>query len=406
MTSPSISMLIVDDDPVFAAYAQQLVLSLHEELPCAAKWVGSAESAWDALQTTSFDLVLLDYNLPRVNGLEMLSRIRELPAESQPGVVMLTSSGNQSIAVEAMKRGALDYLSKADLDVAPLTRAVRSALTQKRLADQVAQYNIQMQADLEMARRLQQSMLPEIYPSFPQGASTSDSSIQFVHRYIPATVLAGDFFSVQRLSDTAVAIFICDVMGHGIRSALITAMMRALVDGEAPRAHDPGAFLSAMNRRLMNLIRPDEGPMFATACHVILDVATGMVRYAVAGHPRPIHLQRTSGVPIALSSSAGAGPALGLFEDATYSTNLTAVGAGDLLLLFTDGLFEVAAPGGADEFGKRRLLEAVKTHGQLAPGPLCDALIGEIREFGGDADFVDDVCLLCVQVARLQRSGG
>jgi serine phosphatase RsbU (regulator of sigma subunit) len=406
MTNPSISMLIVDDDPVFAAYAQQLVLSLRDELPCAVNWMDTAEEAWDALQAAPYDLVLLDYNLPRVNGLEMLSRIRELPAESQPAVIMLTSSGNESIAVEAMKRGALDYLNKADLDVAPLTRAVRSALTQKRLADQVAQYNAQMQADLEMARRLQQSMLPEIYPSFPPSASAKDSAIQFVHRYIPATVLAGDFFSVQRLSDTAVAVFICDVMGHGIRSALITAMMRALVDGAAPRAHDPGAFLSAMNRRLMKLIRPDEGPMFATACHVILDVATGMVRYAVAGHPRPIHLQRSSGELTSLSSSAGVGPALGLFEDATYSTNLTGVAAGDLLLLFTDGLFEVAAPGGSEEFGKLRLLEAVKRHGQLPPGPLCDALIGEVRQFGGDADFADDVCLLCVQVARLQRSGG
>jgi serine phosphatase RsbU (regulator of sigma subunit) len=66
----------------------------------------------------------------------------------------------------------------------------------------------------------------------------------------------------------------------------------------------------------------------------------------------------------------------------------------------------VAAPGGSEEFGKLRLLEAVKRHGQLPPGPLCDALIGEVRQFGGDADFADDVCLLCVQVARLQRSGG
>jgi sigma-B regulation protein RsbU (phosphoserine phosphatase) len=403
--NPKVSLLIVDDDPVFAAYAQQLVRSLRDSLPADCNWVDTAEKAIEELQTTAYDLVLLDYHLPGANGLEFLKRIRELPSEVQPAVIMLTASGNEAIAVEAMKRGALDYLTKADLDVAPLTRALRCALTQKQLADQVALYNDQMRADLEMARRLQQSMLPEVYPSFSQDAPEQASALRFFHRYCPAAELAGDFFSVLRLSDTMAAIFICDVMGHGIRSALITAMMRALVDGEAPRAHDPGAFLAAMNRRLMTLIRPDEEPMFATACHVIVDLANATLRYATAGHPRPIHLQNQPGAVQTLGNGAGAGPALGLFPDAVYSCGEAAIAAGDVLLLFTDGVYEVSSPGGGDEFGRRRLLESVRRHRELAPELLCDAVINEVREFGGGADFADDVCLLCVQVERLQAGG-
>lgn len=401
-----VSLLIVDDDPVFATYAQQLVASLGEELPSDCKWVDTAEKAMEELGVASYDLVLLDYHLPGADGLEMLSRIRELPAGGQPAVVMLTASGNESIAVEAMKRGALDYLTKADLDVAPLTRALRSALTQKQLADQVAAYNAQMRADLEMARRLQQSMLPEIYPCFPRGAAAEDSALRFVHRYIPAAELAGDFFSVLRLSDTAAGIFICDVMGHGIRSALITAMMRALVDGEAPRANDPGAFLSAMNRRLMTLIRPEEDPVFATACHLIVDVAAAKVHYATAGHPRPIHVRSAGADAAYLPAAAGGGPALGLFSDAAYATNEATIAAGDRLVLFTDGLYEVSATDASGDFGKARLLDAVKQSGKLAPGQMCDAVIDEVRKFGGGADFADDVCILSIQVARLQERRG
>lgn len=401
----AVALLLVDDDPLFAAYAQQLVHALRDTLPADCHWVDTAEKAIEELQTSTYDLVLLDYHLPGANGLEFLKRIRELPSEGQPAVIMLTASGNEAIAVEAMKRGALDYLTKADLDVAPLTRALRSALTQKQLADQVALYNTQMRADLEMARRLQQSMLPEVYPSFPQNVPEQESALRFFHRYCPAAELAGDFFSVLHLSDTTAALFICDVMGHGIRSALITAMMRALVDGEAARANDPAAFLAAMNRRLIKLIRPDEEPMFATACHVIVDLAGAKLRHATAGHPRPIHLQRQRGTVEALAHGAGAGPALGLFPDAAYSCGEASLEAGDALLLFTDGVYEVPSAAGGDEFGKRRLLDSVRRHRELAPEPLCDAVINDVRQFGGGADFADDVCLLCMQVERLQAGG-
>jgi len=402
MITAPVSLLIVDDDPVFAQFVRQLLLSLADQMLFETRCVDTAEKAFEELKRADYELVLLDYHLPKADGLEVLAEIRREPEVRQPAVIMLTGSGNESVAVEAMKLGARDYLPKADLDVAPLLRALRNALTQKRLAAQVATYNEQRQADLELARRLQLSMLPDKYPSFPAAASREDSALRFSHRFCPAAELAGDFFSVLPLSDTRAGVFICDVMGHGVRSALVTAMMRALVDSEGARANDPGAFLTAMNRRLRTLIRPTDGPMFATAFYLILDVANGTMRYATGGHPRPLHLQRQSGRVAPLVVPAGAGPALGLFADAAYVNCESPVGADDVVLLFTDGLFEVTSAAGEQDFGKDRLLEVTRHCLGLPPEQLCDAILAEVRDFAGEKEFEDDLCLLSVEVARLR----
>jgi sigma-B regulation protein RsbU (phosphoserine phosphatase) len=319
---------------------------------------------------------------------------------------MLTGSGNEQVAVEAMKRGARDYLTKPGLDAPPLLRALRSALMQKQLADQVARYHAQTCADLEMARHLQQSLLPDRYPSFPRSASAAESRLRFCHRFCPAAELAGDFFSVLALADTRAGVFICDVMGHGVRSALVTAMVRGLLDSAAPRAADPGRFLAEMNHRLAELLKPAGSTMFATAFYLVADVAEGRLSYATAGHPPPLHLRRRAGQAALLPVPPHAGPALGLFGGATYVTSQCALTSGDVILLFTDGLFEVTGADSEEEYGQQRLLAAARQHMNLPPPELCDALIAAVRTFAGETAFDDDVCLLSLEVARLDTESG
>lgn len=405
MSAAPISVLIVDDDPVFAQFVRQMLLALGDDLPCSPCWVDTADKALDHLRRVGADLMLLDYNLPGANGLEVLEQIRHLPAP-QPAVVMLTGSGNERVAVEAMKRGARDYLCKADLDLPPLLRVLRNALAQKQWADQVAKYNAQNRADLEMARRLQLSLLPDSYPAFPRSASPAESCFRFCHRFQPATELAGDFFSVVPLSDFCAGVLICDVMGHGVRSALVTAMVRALVDQAAAAASDPGDFLADMNRRLSALLKSGAGPMFATASYLTLDALTRRLRYASAGHPPPLHLQRATGRVEPLRVPPPAGPALGLFAGATYTAGEALVSEGDVLLLFTDGLFEVPGADGTEDYGLERLLAAARQHRHLPPPKLCDALIAGVRNFAGGTPFTDDVCLLSLEVARLPSPPG
>ena len=404
MSPDPIPVLIVDDDPVFALFVRQLVDSLGSEMPCVSEWVDTGEKALLEIQRQPYELVLLDYHLPGANGLEVLAQIQELPADRQPAVIMLTASGNEAIAVEAMKRGAKDYLPKVGLDVPPLIRALKSALAQKHLTAQVARYNQQMQADLDMARKLQQSLLPDKYPSFPGAAPPGQSTLRFEHRYQSTEALAGDFFGVVALSDTAAGMFICDVMGHGVRAALVTAMVRALLDELAPVVRDPGRFLTEMNHKLAAILKQTDGPIFATAFYLIADVAAGELRYANAGHPRPLHLQRGAGQVGPLPMSQRGGPALGVFAQSIYTTNHCLLGADDVVLLFTDGLVEVAAPDGGADYGPARLLAAAQERISLPLANLLDELLADVRKFSGAGAFADDVCLLGMQAALPDRS--
>ena len=102
--------------------------------------------------------------------------------------------------------------------------------------------NEQMETDLRMATELQQALMPYVYPSFPGSSSQGPTRLRFYHRYLPASMLGGDFFHIARLSDDAAGICVCDVMGHGVRAALITAMLRALIETHAAEAADPVDF--------------------------------------------------------------------------------------------------------------------------------------------------------------------
>jgi serine phosphatase RsbU (regulator of sigma subunit) len=196
-------------------------------------------------------------------------------------------------------------------------------------------------------------------------------------------------------------VFICDVMGHGVRAALVTAMVRALVEEFQSVAHDPSQFLSGINHDLLSILKRMDDSLFATAGYLIADVARGELHYATAGHPLPFHLRRQDDAVVVLPPpAAGLGPALGLFEGATYPTAHHALAAHDLVLLFTDGLFEVLDDQDC-EFGEDRLLAAVRQHRALPPPQLLDQLIHQCRQYSATGEFADDVCLIAVEAAKL-----
>lgn len=254
--------------------------------------------------------------------------------------------------------------------------------------------NVQMEDDLTMAREIQVAMLPQQYPVLPRGAAPEENAFRFTHRYHPSGTVGGDFFSVAPVSDSEVAVFICDVAGHGVRSALITAMIRALVEELRPLAHDPGQFMTKLNSELVAILKHAGSPVLTTAFYLVANSATAQMQYSNAGHPKPLLLRRSANSvqPLKLKSNKSQ-PALGLFDKATYETSELKLAAEDLLMLYTDGLYEVHSA--TDElFTQDRLGAVAARHLALPAAQLFDAILREIREFAANQAFDDDVCLV------------
>ncbi len=400
-----IPVLIVDDDPTVAALLRGLLRNLGEGLVCVPTCVETGAAARLEFKRGIHQLVLLDYLLPDENGLTLLTALNELPVARRPVVIMLTGAGSEQVAVEAMKLGAKDYMVKTAVNLPALRRAIISALERHRLEERLAESTLQLQrhtaqleADLAMAREVQQALLPQHYPVFPPDVEPGRSRLRFCHRWIPSHKVAGDFFTVFPVSATVAGVFLCDVMGHGMRAALITALLRGLLREQQALAGDPGAFLGELNRKLKALLERVGDLVFVTAVYLVVDAATGEVRLANAGHPAPLHLRRAGGKVAACAIPGGPGPALGLIPDSVYAPVRLSLVAGDGMLLFTDGVFEVESAAGR-EFGEARLRAAVAARLAQATPALLDGLLADVqacRPPEAPAALPDDVCLVVV----------
>jgi sigma-B regulation protein RsbU (phosphoserine phosphatase) len=263
-----------------------------------------------------------------------------------------------------------------------------------RSREELRAKNAMMEDNLRTAREIQLATLPQQYPTFPASATPETSAFQFVHRYEPAESVSGDFFSITAISDAEVGVFICDVTGHGVRAALVTAMIRALSEELKPLAREPGNYLRKLNYDLCSILKNTGSPMLTTGFYFVANWRTGTLRFANAGHPKPLLIRRSLNQVEPLANASGRGqPALGLFEDPSYQTTEMVLNPGDFLMLFTDGLYEVQ--GEHEElYSQERLLLDVKNLLHQPPGILFDELLQVIRGFALGGAFDDDVCLV------------
>lgn len=359
----------------------------------------------ERLAAGDIGVVLLDLSLPDSQGIETFNMVR-LHAPKVP-ILVMSGLDDETVAVRAVQAGAQDYLVKGHVDTHLLLRAIRYAIERSRTAQQLSHYadelrrqNTQLQSDLNLAHEIQQVFLPHEYPSFPRAATPAESALHFCHCYQSTAALGGDFFNVVPVSETDAGIFICDVMGHGIRAALVTAIIRGLMEEMMPLAADAGRYLTAMNHGLRAIFMHTEQPVMATAFYLVTDLRHGELHFASAGHPSPLRACRKTGLVDPLRQyDPRHGAALGLFDESTYPTCVCPVTANDLVILYTDGLYEVIRANN-QEYGQERLLNAVRQRIALPPERMFDELLDEIREFSGNAEFEDDICLVGMEVTK------
>ncbi len=264
----------------------------------------------------------------------------------------------------------------------------------KRTEQELQRRTEEMETDLQMACQIQESFFPREYPVFPRGVPEEASQLRFAHRYLPAATLGGDFFDVIPLSDTQCGVLVCDVMGHGVRAGLLTALIRGVVEEFALRVTEPALVLAEINRGLMPIIHQTGQPVFATAFYAVIDTATATVHYANAGHPPPL-IRHGADDPIISLGWENPEPAAGLMEGFVYSSRAVPFEPGDTLLAYTDGFMEASDATDA-MFGKIRLASFLREHAALTGRPLIDRLVEEVIAFTGRRDFDDDLCAVTV----------
>ncbi|HWX76348.1 MAG TPA: PAS domain-containing protein, partial [Candidatus Acidoferrales bacterium] len=142
-----------------------------------------------------------------------------------------------------------------------------------RLTQELVARNEALQEDLEMARELQTALLPQHFPCFPHDATQQESAVRFYHFFQPSMIVSGDFFDVLDISDDKAGLFICDVMGHGVRAALVAATLRSLLTELRPLWTDPGEFLVRLNRALVDTLKNSTTTVFATAFYMVADLS-------------------------------------------------------------------------------------------------------------------------------------
>ena len=257
--------------------------------------------------------------------------------------------------------------------------------------------NAQLEADFRMAREIQMALLPRDYPTLSHFGSSGYSALSFGHCYRPAEAVGGDFFDVFPLSPTRAGIFICDVMGHGLRAALVTAIIRTLLEELRPMMQNPGRFLSALNLQLRAILERVDEPFIATAFYLTVDTATKETQFANAGHPAPLRVRRNERTVERISSEGGRpGPGLGLFDEVNYTTSRSTFEQNDCILLFTDGIYEVESPEG-EQFGMDAVISSVRSHADLPAEKLFNALLADACSFSKKSEFDDDVCIVAVE---------
>ncbi len=280
-----------------------------------------------------------------------------------------------------------------------ITEKRRAAEKLARLSEELRAKNESLERDLEMARELQLALMPQRFPNFPHNATEEESAVRFYPFFRPSMIVSGDFFDVLDISDDRAGLFICDVMGHGVRAALVAATVRSVVSELRPLWTKPGELLLAINRAMLGAFKGSDITLFASAFYVVADLSKAQLRYANAGHPNPLHLARTDkGSAIASPlMEKPPGPALGLFDGATYETHRLRLSQRDAVLVFTDGLFEVEGSGGR-LYDYQQLSKAVGNRAELPVVELCRGIIDEVQQFSATQEFNDDVCLVAMDI--------
>jgi serine phosphatase RsbU (regulator of sigma subunit) len=382
--SSSEPILVVDDD----AMSRRLLVHSLSSAGFHCRESADGLEALDIVHRDLPSLLLLDFDMPGLNGAEVLERLRadEDPAIAQLPAIMLTGHGGEASEVLCLEAGADDFVTKP-INPAVLRARIETQLRLRSMRNQLQQQNDELEAwrtnlerDLAAARLTQQSLIPQKSPALP--------GWEVAAVYQPVIQVGGDIYGWLRMADGRTLFWIADATGHGASAALLTTLAKLLFQHGSVEHNEPAAIMRAVNSDFRSIFGARS---FMTAMCVALDPETGRATVVGAGHP-PLLVARKAGGTESIPSSA---PPLGLVERSDFSETDVDLHRGDAFLLYTDGVY------GADNPDQARLTPAALAE-MLQPmaadvQTLLTRVIAQATNGNGDKPLPDDIAAIAVQ---------
>jgi phosphoserine phosphatase RsbU/P len=369
------------------------------------------QQAWEqfhgAEKAAAFDIVLSDWEMPNLSGVELVRRIRQVPRDAYTYLVLLTSRSDKVDVVHGIEAGADDFVSKPfdrdELRVRLLAgeRVVRLERALSRQNAELRDANQRIRNGLRAAARVQQSMLPHRNIVTPR--------VRTAWAYVPTDELAGDAIGLHSVDDRFVVAYVLDVSGHGVPAALLSvsamhalepepAEMSLLRDTTRADGADvglgtvqrPARVVTELNRRFR---AGENDGRFMTMVLCVLDTADGRLHIASAGHPPPLHIR--DGQSLAVPDIGGA--PISVFDDAEFEDGVIELRPGDRVCLFSDGIVEQTERAGDVQFGTARLLQSLTSRGDAPLDSLVTQVVDDLADWAGSRAFTDDVSCAVVE---------
>jgi len=398
-------ILVADDERITRMVLARQLQSWGHDVTTAE----DGQEAWERFDAPGdgvFDVVVTDWDMPGVSGLELVRRIRGANRPDYVYVIMLTSRSDKADVVNGIEAGADDFVSKPfdrdELRVRVLAgeRIIRLERTLSRQNVELREANDRIRGGLRAAARVQRSMLPRGDVATPR--------VRTAWKYVPTDELAGDAIGLYLVEERYLVAYVLDVSGHGVPAALLSvSAMHALEPepadasivrdsthpgggGELGTVRQPARVASELNRRFR---AGENDGLYLTMVLFVLDTFTGRLHLASAGHPPPVLLRGGSDWAV---PDVGGFP-IAMFDAVEYEDAVIQLRPNDRLCLYSDGIIEQVGRAAAEQFGRARLLQSLTSRGQMTTDRVVSEVIEELAAWAGSREFEDDVSLVVVE---------
>lgn len=371
MSTPE-RIVVIDD----SANDVQVIRRFLERKGYAVADATSGEEGLALAKSIPPDIFVIDYRMPGIDGFEVTRRIKSDPQLQTIPVLLLTGADSARTVVEGLGAGADDFVTKGS-DTEVLLARLQALLRVKRYQDQLRNLNQQITRDLQIARRVQEALVPS--------GSFRGPKIEIRSAYMPSETLSGDFYDYF-LQDNMTYLFVADVSGHGLPAAILVSLLKSYIHTEA----DPNTRLSDLMARLNNFLFSVSLPtQFATAQLFRVD-ADGNLSYSNAAHPGFLLFQPGRGKTVFLEDPS---PLLGAMPEMAYDERALKVDPGDTLFLYTDGLTDRRTESG-EFYSIDRVINMIESNGDAELNSVYDAIYNDVSGFSATDEFKDDIAFV------------